>query len=54
MKPEMVLGLKNGEEPKAKLQEWLKEYAAMAAFPGDKRFGGKAFQPRRKRLCAYT
>lgn len=36
MKPETVLGLKNGEEPKAKLQEWLKEYAAMAALPGTK------------------
>ena len=34
MKPEAVLGMKCGEEPKAKLQEWLKEYAAIAAeFP---------------------
>ena len=35
MKPETVLGIKYREEPTAKLQEWLKEYAAIAAeFPG--------------------
>lgn len=35
MKPETVLGIKHREEPTAKLQEWLKEYAAIAAeFPG--------------------
>lgn len=34
MKPETVLGIKYREEPTAKLQEWLKEYAAIAAeFP---------------------
>ena len=31
MKPETVLGIKYREEPTAKLQEWLKEYAAIAA-----------------------
>ena len=35
MKPETVLGIKYREEPTAKLQEWLKQYAAIAAeFPG--------------------
>ena len=35
MKPETVLGIKYREEPTEKLQEWLKEYAAIAAeFPG--------------------
>lgn len=35
MKPETVLGIKHREEPTAKLQEWLNEYAAIAAeFPG--------------------
>lgn len=35
MKPETVLGIKYREEPTAKLQEWLNEYAAIAAeFPG--------------------
>ena len=35
MKPETVLGIKHREDPTAKLQEWLKEYAAIAAeFPG--------------------
>lgn len=34
MKPETVLGIKYREEPTKKLQEWLKEYAAIAAeFP---------------------
>lgn len=34
MKPETVLGVKYREDPTAKLQEWLKEYAAIAAeFP---------------------
>lgn len=29
MKPETVLGIKYREEPTAKLQEWLNEYAAV-------------------------
>ena len=34
MKPETVLGIKHREDPTAKLQEWLKEYSAIAAeFP---------------------
>lgn len=51
MKPETVLGLKNGEDSKEKLQEWLKEYAAVAMeFPSAENLA-KRLSKRAEKAC---
>lgn len=52
MKPETVLGIKYREEPTKKLQEWLKEYAAIAAEFPDAEDLAQRLSTRAEKACA--